>query len=384
MAEPEDQVARLAARRGESVPPLDPAAARVRARRNARRRTTWITAVAACAVALAIGGGIALAGGSSDAPSVHTPAASTGANAPSTTAIPTTTAPPSDAQPTCAPLEGADGSAKSGAASGDGTAAFVDVQIQTSECVDEVLFDFGNAVPAWSASYEPSGSGAGEAVLVVRFTSKTSGASPPDPRETRPVGPSGVLLVRAAPEADGTPAWSIVPASQGERRPFRVVAHDDALAIELAGATAPRAVTCTSPAAHLAYDVPPGWFVDVTEGGSACALFAPQPFVTCDACDGPFAWGGITPTTSAPSASASETIVSSSETVVAGRAATVQEVEANGAGLFPAGYRTYQYSVDWSPAFGFLTFWIGGEPGPAFDARKAGLDAIAASIRRID
>jgi hypothetical protein len=51
--------------------------------------------------------------------------------------------------------------------------------------------------------------------------------------------------------------------------------------------------------------------------------------------------------------------------------------------LYPAGYRTYQYVVDWSPQ-GTLVLSIGGNPGPDYDARKAGLDAIAASVRRLD
>lgn len=48
--------------------------------------------------------------------------------------------------------------------------------------------------------------------------------------------------------------------------------------------------------------------------------------------------------------------------------------------LIPAGYRSYAYSVDWSPS-GTRWFGVGGTPGPEFDARKAGLDAHAASVR---
>ena len=61
----------------------------------------------------------------------------------------------------------------------------------------------------------------------------------------------------------------------------------------------------------------------------------------------------------------------------------MQEVEASGQGLFPAGYRTYEYFVDWAPQ-GTLAFWFSGMPGPDFDARKAGLDAIAASVRHVE
>lgn len=195
--------------------------------------------------------------------------------------------------------------------------------------------------------------------------------------------PSGVTAVRQVPRTDGTIAWAI---GMAEERPFRVVAGENLLRVQCAS-EAPRTLTCNSsdlnPTLHFAYDVPPGWFVELTSGGNTCALFSPQPFVMCSGCDGPFDWGGITVTRQGPGVSAPDVLVSSTETTVAGRSAAVREVETSGQGLFPAGYRTYEYFVDWAPQ-GTLAFWFSGMPGPDFDVRNAGLDAIAASIRRLD
>jgi hypothetical protein len=48
-----------------------------------------------------------------------------------------------------------------------------------------------------------------------------------------------------------------------------------------------------------------------------------------------------------------------------------------------AGYRTDRYVADWSPA-GTLELSVGGQPGPDLDARKAGLDALARSVRYVE
>jgi hypothetical protein len=389
VAELEEQLARLAAQRSDAVAPLDPAVARVRARRNARRRATWIVAVAACVVALLVAGGLVMFAGSDGSPSVHTPAASTDAPTPTTaaptTAVPTTTLP---VVPACAPVDGADVDPKAGdAVPGTSPAApvFTGVQVQASDCLDVVVFEFGNGTPAWSAANEPSGSGANEPLLVVRFRSETAAGSPPPPSEIRPdVPPSGVLGVTEMPQSDGSRAWSIGALSQGDVRSFRVVVRDDFLAVEIVPTNAPRTVLCTDAEAHLQFSVPAGWFVDVTPAEQPCTRFAPEPFPVCTGCDGPFPYGIIgvtTPTNAEPGPSS--TVLSSIETTVGGRPATVREIEATGYGLFTAGYRTYEYVVDWAPQ-GTLSLGIGGDPGPDFDAVKAGLDAIAASVRRLD
>jgi hypothetical protein len=395
VAELDDQLARLAAQRAAAVPPLDPAAARLRARRNARRRAAWVGGIAACIVALLAAGGFALAGGSDDSPSVHTPANSTEAPAPTT--APPTTAPPTTAAPTttvpvvpaCEPLDGADAQAKTDESTATtALPVFVGVQVEASDCADVVLLEFGNGTPAWSAAYEPSPTGAGEGVLVLRFTSDITVSGEPEPSELLPGEPSRILGVRGIPQVDGSDPVSIFPMSQGSQRAFRAVVLEDALAIEITrieGTVAAKSpVVCQPADQHVQYDVPAGWYVDVTPDQLPCTRVAPQPFAVCNACDGPFPWGsiGVSPNYTSD-VGPSSVLVSSTETTVGGRAATLEEVEATGDGLFTAGYRTHRYVVDWAPQ-GTLLLSIGGMPSPEYDARKAGLDTIAASVRGLD
>jgi hypothetical protein len=395
MAELDDQLARLAAHRADSVPPLDPAAARMRARRNARRRLAVVGAIAACILALVVGGGFALAGGSDDSPSVHTPANSTEApaptTAPTTTALPTTTAPTTTvpAPPVCTPLDGADDQAKAGASTATvSLPVFVGVQVQASRCTDVVLLEFGGGTPAWSAAYEPTPTGAGEPLLVLRFTSDITVTPDPLPTELLPSEPSLVLGVLGIPQVDGSTPLSINLSSQGSRRAFRVVPLEGALAIEATrlegNVLYDRPMVCQPADQHVQYGVPSGWFVDVTPDQRPCTLFGPEPFDVCSACDGPFAFGSIGVVSDYdPDLGQASVVLSSSEATVGGRAATVRETERTGYGLGPAGYRTYSYAVDWAPE-GTLVFSISGMPGPDFDARKTGLDAIAATITRLD
>jgi hypothetical protein len=380
MAELDDQLRQLAAHRAGSVPAFDPAAARLRAHRSARRRAAAVTGIAACVVALLVIGGFAVFAGSDDSPSVHTPPGSNGA--------PVTSAPTTGSSG-CPTLDGADQSAKGGTSSiedTDATLSAVRVGVQASDCVDDVDFSFDLGSPRWSLRHEASpfaDDGSGSTWYVITFSGLAPTAFRDIGGQVQVHPPSGVTAVRQVPRTDGTIAWAI---GMAEERPFRVVARENLLRVQFASAT-PRTLTCNSsdlnPTLHFAYDVPAGWFLELTSGGNTCALFSPQPFVMCSACDGPFDWGGITVTRQGPGVSAPDVLVSSTETTVAGRSATVQEVEASGQGLFPAGYRTYEYFVDWAPQ-GTLAFWFSGMPGPDFDVRKAGLDAIAASVRRLD
>jgi hypothetical protein len=299
------------------------------------------------------------------------------------TTTPATTVP----APTCPPLDGVGVDPKQGDAApgtAPATPLLTGVQVEASDCVDVVLFEFANGTPSWSAAIEGSGSGANEPVLVLRFTSETATSPSPPPSEIRPEVPrSFVLVVFEVPQADGSRAWSVGISSQGDRRPFRVVVREGALAIEVATRDAPRAVSCTDADQPVQFDVPVGWFVDVTPAEQPCTRFAPEPFSVCSACDGPFPYGLVRLSAEAITSDPQfETVVSSTETMVRGRPATVSEVEATGDGLFPAGYRTYKYVVDWSPS-GWLVMSIDGHPGLDLDARKAGLDAIASSARYV-
>ena len=120
----------------------------------------------------------------------------------------------------------------------------------------------------------------------------------------------------------------------------------------------------------MEYDLPGGWFVE-TNPRYTPARDRARLFVIIPATDGPFPYGLVSVRAEGVSPSPSETVVSSAETTIDGRPATVREVEATGYGLFPAGYRTYEYVVDWSPS-GWLVMSVGGDPGPEFDARKRG------------
>jgi hypothetical protein len=292
---------------------------------------------------------------------------------PPTTEPPTTAAPP---LPTCAALDGADDTAKQGdAVQAQGTTPqLANVQVQASECVDEVSFLFPNGTPAWSISYEP-----GSAAYQIRFAAATVSAIYPGSNDFRPQAPSGVGEMKLVSGADGTMTWAI---GFAEQHPFRVQLRDDVIALQFATVEAPRAMTCSVPDAHAEYDVPPGWFVETNPDLRPCTEVGAAPFTIYPASDGPTGYGLVVLGGAPAAPSDYETVVSTSDTTVAGRAATITETEATGQGLFPAGYHFYRYSVDWAPA-GTLQLSVGGDPGADFDARKAGLDAIAASVRYV-
>jgi hypothetical protein len=391
MDEIEAQLARLAAHRAGAVPPfaltdLD----RFAVPRSTRRFVTY-AAIAACVVALLIGGGFVLFSGSGDSPSVHTPAATPGPSVAPTTVPPTTVPPTTVPAPTCAALDGADGSAKSGSGSAAVPTPLVNVQVDASDCVDEVSFLFSGDMPGWSVSYqpgpltlEPSGQpvdAPGSTFYVIRFQpASNSGGTYAGSTDIRPVAPSAVGQVVLLQDFEGVMTWAIGVDAQV---PFRVVTRDGVIAVQLASVASPRATTCTNVAAHAQFAVPAGWFVDATPDTFGCATFAAEPFTIIPNTDGPFPFGGMGLQAASSGPNTTETVISTRDTTVDGRAATVTEVEATGGGLFPAGYRSYRYSADWAPA-GSLELNVGGNPGPDYDARKAGLDALAASLRYVD
>jgi hypothetical protein len=373
MGEIEEQLARLAARRGDSVTPYTWSGADEVGRRRATRRMATVVAIAAC-VALLVGGAFVLFSGSDDSPSVHTPAATEGPTVAPSTAPPSTAAtiPP----PTCAPLDGADDAPKQGDAVAhtvaSGTPMLANVQAQASDCVDEVVFAFGNGAPAWSVN-----SDAATASYQVTFQSPVSETLYQDGTEVAPVAPSAVRRVSRLAGVDGSMTWRIELDAQ---HPFRIDAREGVLGVQFATVPSPRPVTCSLAAEHVEYEVPPGWFVETSPGFRPCAVFAPEPFVILPGTDGPFVFGSIGVSTAGTDPGPTNTVLSSSATKVGGRAATVREIEATGGGLFPAGYRTYEYVADWAPS-GTLVVSIGSVPAADYDTRKAGLDAIAASVR---
>ena len=249
------------------------------------------------------------------------------------------------------------------------------IGVQASDCTDDVVFSFDRDTPAWSMRYEPAGS----ARYVIRFPDLPPDALGHTASQVHAVGSSAVTAIKRLARSDGAEVWAI---GLDRQRPFRVVAGDGVLRVQFARST-PTVRTCWNPARHFAYDVPAAWSVELTASDSACTFFAPSPFVMCKSdCPDPVDYGGITV---GPSASdlRDDTVLASRETTVAGQPATVRELEVTHAGMYPAGARVYEYAVDWAPD-GTLTIWSSAPPGPAFDAVKAGLDAIAATVHRTD
>jgi hypothetical protein len=394
MDELEAQVARLAARRADSVPPfaltdLD----RFAAARSTRRVLAY-AAVAASVLALLIGGGFLVFSGSGDSPSVHSPAATPGPSVAPTvppTTVPSTAAATTTLPPTCPALDGADGSAKSGSESAGVPLPLVNVQVEASDCVDEVSFVFGGGIPGWSVSYqpgpltlEPSGQPAqmaGSAFYVIRFQpASNANGTYAGSTDVRPTAPSAVGQVLRLQDFEGVMTWAIGFDAQ---HPFRVVTRDGTVAVQFASVASPRAMTCTNQADHVQYDVPPGWFVETNPDLRPCTEVAAEPFTIIPNSDGPTPYALVVLRPEPPVADTTQVILSTRDASVDGRATTVTEAEWTGTGLMPAGYRSYHYSVDWSPA-GTLVLSVTGSPGPEFDARKAGLDALAASVRYLD
>jgi hypothetical protein len=375
MAELDDQLRELATQRADAVPAFDPTAPRLRGHRSARHRAAVVTGIAACVVALLVAGGFAVFRGSDDSPSVRTPAGSTDA--------------PTPTGPTCPPLSGASGEAKDGPSVPGAPPNPQDhgagIGVQASDCTDDVVFSFGQRTPRWSIRYQPGPLTADEPPnstwYVIRFPGLPPNALGDNGDEVRAIAPSGVTAVKRITQPDGVEAWAIGLAQQ---RPFRIVAGRGVLRVQFV-LESPHVRTCSNSYHHFAYDVPPGWFVEVTASGSACSFLAPQPFSMCGGnCEDPIDYGGIAVSTADSGGSfGGGTVLRSSEATVAGRSATVRELELTRAGIYPAGARAYEYSVDWAPD-GVLDIWNGGLPGPDFDARKAGLDAIAATVRRIE
>ena len=394
MDEIEAQLARLAAHRADAVPPFSLRDLDHLAARRSPRRVVAYAAIAACVLALLIGGGFLAFSGAGDSPSIHSPAATPGPSVAPTvspTTVPSTAEATTTLPPTCPALDGADGSAKRGSENAGVPSPLVNVQVEASDCVDEVSFAFLGGIPGWSVSYEPGPltlqpsdqpvATAASTFYVIRFqpASNADGLYAGS-TDIRPTAPTAVGQVLRLQDFEGVMQWAIGFDAQ---HPFRVVTRDGVVAVQFASVSSPRAMACTNQANHVQYDVPPGWFVETNPDLRPCTEFAAKPFFICTACDGPMPYASVVLRAQLPGTDTSDTVIAKQGTRVDGRAATVTEVEATGSGLFPSGYRTYSYSIDWAPA-GTLVLGVTGTPGPEFDARKAGLDAIATSLRYLD
>jgi hypothetical protein len=353
----------LATHRADQVPRFEPTAGVATGR--SRQRVLLLAAAVVVVIALVAGGVAVLSSSGDDGASVRVPPA---------TDAPTTTPATSVEPARCAAPADANVDAKEGTASRDPgpfATPLVNVDTQVSDCSDAVVFVFG-ATPAWQAAYDGDGN------LVVTFPAARG------PYFGEPVQRASTMIQPSAPWRAGavslldpaatTQTWTI---ATGSRRPFRVDAAEGSLTVEISE-VAPIKMSCTNPDLHLALTLPAGWFAEVSPYWTPCQFFGQRPFGLVP--DSDVRTDTVSPGISPTSPSDSDTRVSSSETTVDGRPAQVVESVSNGASLFPAGTHFYQYSVDWSPT-GWLVLAVHGEPGPVFDADKAGLDAIAATLQ---
>jgi len=392
MGELEDQIARLAHHRAEQVPPYRAPASLDRAR--GRHRAAWFVAAAAVLTAIAVAAGVLVWDGG-DGPSVRTgPTPATEVPAPST--VPPT--PPPTTPPTTVPAakpcpaEPVDTNPMSGGPTNRvADSALVNVQLQTSTCVDEVAFQF-RGTPDWSVEYasgpvmlEPQGEPVtmeGNAFLVVRFDHADAGRTGYDGPKRLVAGPlSHVTEIRQTQDFEAVLTWVIGLDAQ---LPFAVDdrTHDGrtVLVVRFPEFGPERAVTCSDPARHLEFDVPTGWYVALGDE-FACGVLAPFPFEIVRNSDAGVPVGiGTMPNARLAESLTDPDVASSTSTpvIVDGHAGTCAEGE-YGSGIF-SGTRFFRCEVPWGDA-GFLTAGANGALDPQFTEFKAGVQALLASAR---
>jgi hypothetical protein len=217
----------------------------------------------------------------------------------------TSTAPPAAA--TCASFGGLDATEGEGVPGTRAIPFVVNVQVQASDCVDEVAFLFHGGTPDWSVGYadgpftDPASRPVeveGQAFLRVtlRSASATQGLDPDivgldGSASLRPAAPSGVSSVVQLGDVEDVTTWVIgLPAE----RAFEVLRRDDpafdgndsAQVVVRIAAEAGRVPRCAI--RHTPFEVvyPPGWFAelagvnDTDAHFNACRFFDPQPFIT--------------------------------------------------------------------------------------------------------
>jgi hypothetical protein len=270
------------------------------------------------------------------------------------------------------------------------------VQVQVSECVDEISFLFlGSERPAWNVTYveppftaDPSDMPvdvAGRAFLRVRFE-PASGVdlSSDEPHEIydgpttiRPRPPSEVKEVVRLGDFEAVTTWVVgLPAT----RSFEVVLREEQLVLRVA-APHPRRARCALPGSPLTLGFPRTWFVEMSDRW-ACQYFHPDPFVVHPSTND-LPWLVTARVADAPAATVlarmaqDDSEIVSSSTDVAGFAATQLDVTASGNGLLPAGWRFRMYVVDTGAHA--VTFMSAAAPDQARIARNLdAIDAIAA------
>jgi hypothetical protein len=348
------------------------------------RRRLLLLAAVVVVVALVAGGVALLASSGDDDASLRVPPTSDQTvPAPSTTGKePTTTL----AALRCDVPGDATLEAKSGA-QGRGppaSASLGNVQAQVSDCASALVFL--TAPPSeWEVAYDSS-----RTALRVKFSAVLSDLAftdtyggPYASTEMLPAAPWRLGAVTLLGDDSGVLTWSI---DVGAPRPFVVDVSDGALTVEIFEDVprpfedVPRAVVCAPEGQHFSVTLPGGWYAEVSPLWAPCRGFYAEPTPITPATESPLTGVRVSLQADPPSESQFWQVLSSVDEAVAGRAGTVSELESNGEGLFPEGAREYRYVVDWGP-YGFLVLSTVGMPGPEFDADKAGLDAIAATLQ---
>jgi hypothetical protein len=274
-------------------------------------------------------------------------------------------------------------------------ALLANVQVQASDCIDEISFLFMGGIPGWSVGYhdgplteDPSGRPVdmeGASRLVVRFEPAAGVDLAQDqpietydgPTAMKPPEPSGVTELRRLGDFEAVTSWAIgLPG----RRPFEVVTRDEQLVIRLP-ATSKRTARCTLPGAGLTVGYPGDWFTELSDRW-VCSYFDPAPFVVHPATND-FRWAV---TVQLADASADEVVarsdsggddVTSSDATVAGLPATVLDIVSDGTGLLPSGYGFRMYIVD-TGSRAVTIMGAAAPPGQITDSR-----AVADRIARL-
>lgn len=334
---------------------------------------------------------------------------SEGAGSPSTTAAPSTSGPSTTVAtttttPKTCPTTGALASPSSGAGKlTKPTAVVANVQIQASDCTDEIAFAFRGGTPSWTVGYQPGpfvldpsgkpATVAGTVYLVVRFepaggtdlTVSPPSTPYPGANDLHPPAPAELREVVKTGDFEGVMTWIV---GLDSTRPFSVAERAaegglNQVVIDLPVKT-PRATTCTNTAEHVRVQLPAGWFTELNDLFGPCKLFGAAPFVVIPQSDAMTAgaYALVDPAPFPGSTDGTSKLLSTKDTTVHGRQARVVEVESTGAGLLPAGTRTYTYLIDWG-TLGTLRISASGMPSTGYDASKAGVDALAASAELV-
>jgi hypothetical protein len=275
------------------------------------------------------------------------------------------------------------------------------VQVEASACADAVVLSFWRGTPGYTVEYrdgpftaDPSGKPVpvpGTAFLAIHlFPAAGVDLTSPDATPTyvgepvfTPVPPSAISELHQLGDFESVNTWVI---GLDERRPFTVERTPTTLVVTIAATTA-RAATCAIDGVTVT--LPEGWYADVA-GPDPCQRFDPAPFAIEPQTDS-VTWAvrvetsstGFDEAVSRWSAGDTSVVRSSKSTTIDGHRAVVVEVESNGVGLAPAGWRSYAYVVDRAPGgSGSVTIVVAStQPGTTYDTRTAGADEIAANLK---